>query len=102
MAKQIRIFSFARFQAILMALLGFACGILYCFVGLLIDTSVTLDLLSSEMMKTPGLSSGSLLAFGSLLGMPIIFATLGFVIGVFQAAVFNLFAKWLPNIKMNF
>ena len=48
---------------------GLVCGILYAFGGALID------------LLTVGLNAGTLMAFGALVGMPLIFAALGFVFG---------------------
>lgn len=63
--KKIKVFFFAKFQAILFGFLGVLAGILYAFGGLLIDLLVSLDWISSN--ETPGLSEGTLLAFGALL-----------------------------------
>jgi hypothetical protein len=98
----IRVFSFAKFQAILMTLVGLLCGILYSFGGLLIDLLVSIDLLSSKTMSTPGLSYGTVLAFGALIGMPIIFAIIGFLTGVLEALLYNLFVKWFGGVKIDF
>ena len=85
--KRINVFQFAIFQAVLMALIGMLCGMLYSFGGLLIDTSVALGVLSSEAMSTPGLSFGTVLAFGALIGMPVIFAVAGFLLGIVEAVL---------------
>ena len=100
--KRIRIFHFAQFQALLTGLLGLLCGILYSFGGLLIDILVSLGWLSPEAMETPGLSYGTFLAFGALFAMPLIFAVVGFVGGIVEAILFNLFAKWFGRFKLNF
>lgn len=89
--NRISIFSFAKFQAFLMALVGLLVGILYSFGGLLIDSLVSLDLITSN--ETPGLSDGTVLAFGALVGMPIIFAIVGFLTGIIEAVFYNLFIK---------
>lgn len=100
--KKIGVFSFAKFQAVLMALLGIVFGKLYSLGGLLIDTLVTMGLLSSESMSTPGLSFGTVLAFGALIGMPIIFAITGFLAGILEAVLYHLFARWYGGLKIDF
>jgi len=100
--KKIGVFSFAKFQALLGALIGFVCGILYSFGGLIIDVLVSSDLLTSAAMETPGLSYGNVLAFGSLIGMPIIFTIAGFLLGLVEAVLYNLFARWFGGIKLDF
>ncbi len=52
-----------------MACLGLVCGVLYSFGGLVVD------------LLTIGLNWGTVLAFGALVGMPIIFGTFGFFLG---------------------
>jgi hypothetical protein len=99
--KKIGVFSFARFQAILAGLIGLVCGILYSFGGLIIDVLVSLEMLSPVTMETPGLSSGTVLAFGALIGMPVIFMVAGFILGIMEAILYNLFAKWSGGLKID-
>lgn len=70
---------FGILQALLMGLLGVLCGIFYSFGELIIDGLVTFGILSSEAVSTPGLSTGTLLAFGALIGMPTIFIVIDFL-----------------------
>lgn len=98
--KKIGVFSFARFQAALGGLIGILCGILYSFGGLIIDATVTIGWINST--ETPGLSYGTILAFGALIGMPILFSIAGFVIGIAEAILYNLSAKWFGGMNLDF
>ena len=98
--KKIKVFSFAIFQAVLMALVGLLAGILYSFGGLIIDILVNIGWVTSS--ETPELSYGTVLAFGALIGMPVIFAIAGFLGGIVEALLYNLFAKWFGGIEMDF
>lgn len=89
--NKMKVFSFALFQAKIMALLGLIAGMFYSFGGLTIDILVTLGWITS--MQTPGLSYGTILAFGALIGMPIIFAIFGFFLGIIEAVTYNLFLR---------
>lgn len=100
--KHIKILAFAKFQAVLTALLGVLCGGIYAFGGLLLDTLVTLELVSPETMETPGLSFGTILAFGALIGMPFIGALIGFLGGIIEAILYNLIAKRFGGLTMDF
>lgn len=100
--RKLNVFALAKFQAVLLFLIGLLCGILYSFGGLLIDIFVSLDLLSSVEMETPGLSYGTFLAFGALIGMPIIFAIIGFLLGMLEALLYNLFSKWIHFLRLDF
>jgi hypothetical protein len=64
-----------------MAYLGLGCGILYSFGGLLHD------------LLTIGLNLGTALAFMALIGMPVLFGTLGFILGLLIASV-GFLGKW--------
>lgn len=93
-------FSFAKFQAFLGALIGLICGILYSFGGLIIDALVTMGWMTST--ETPGLSYGSVLAFGALIGMPIIFSIAGYLLGIAEAILYNFSTKWFNGLKLDF
>jgi len=100
--KKINTLSFAKFQALLMGLTGVLFGILYSFGGLFIDTLVSLEIVSPELASTPGLSFGTVLAFGALIGKPLLFAFLGFFFGIIEALLFNLVAKRFGGIQVPF
>ncbi|MCA0153324.1 hypothetical protein [Winogradskyella vincentii] len=94
--RKIGVFSFAKFQAFMGLFIGFVFGILYSFGGLIIDILVSLEWITST--ETPGLSYGTILAFGALIGMPIIGAVLGFIFGIIQAILFNFTSNWFGGI----
>lgn len=100
--KKVGVFSFAKFLTLIGALMGLACGIIYSFGGLIIDGFVSLGLLSPETMETPGLSVGTLLAFGAVIGMPLIFAVFGFVTGLIGALLYNLYARMFGGVNVEF
>lgn len=79
----------AKFQAVLFGLLGLIAGIVYSVGGLIYDLS------------TEGLSYGSGLAFLAIIGMPILFAVIGFIIGVVEAFLFNVVARRFGGLKLN-
>jgi hypothetical protein len=98
--KRIGMFSFAKLQAVIMAIVGLIAGILYSFGGLIYDALVSYGWVTSA--STPGLGYGTALAFGALIGMPIIFAIFGFIIGLVGAFLYNLFARWFGGIEIDF
>jgi hypothetical protein len=98
--KKIGVLSFAKLHTLLGAIVGLILGVLYSFGGLLIDALVTLGWITSQ--ETPGLSYGTVLAFGALIGMPAIFAGFGLAVGVIGAILYNLFARWFGGIEIDF
>jgi hypothetical protein len=97
--KRIGVFSFAKFQAFLGAMIGLICGILYSFGGLIIDVLVTMGWMTSS--ETPGLSIGTVLAFGAMIGMPIIFLIAGYFLGIIEAILYNFSTKWFNGLKLD-
>ncbi len=98
--NKLPILSVAKLQAILGLLIGLLCGILYSFGGLLIDTLVSLNAISTT--ETPGLSYGTFLAFGALIAMPIISGVAGYILGFIEGILFNLISPLLGGIKLPF
>jgi hypothetical protein len=100
--QRIGVMSFARLQAVLFGLIGLLFGFAYSVGGLLIDVLVSLGLLSTESMSTPGLSVGTILAFGAVIGMPAIAAAAGFFLGLVEAVIYNRFGRWFGGISFQF
>ncbi len=98
--KKLGVFSFAKLQAVMGAIIGLVLGIIYSFGGLIIDALVTLGWITSD--ETPGLSYGTVLAFGALVGMPIFFTVAGFLLGLLEAILYNLYAKWFGGLRIDF
>ncbi|MBT8220449.1 MAG: hypothetical protein KJP00_11515 [Bacteroidia bacterium] len=99
-SRKINVFSFVKFHVVIGGIIGLLAGILYSFGGLIIDTLVSLGWITTP--ETPGLSYGTILAFGALIGMPLIGATVGLICGICEALIFNVCAKWLGRIDINF
>ena len=70
-----------------MAYLGFGCGVLYSFGGLIID------------LMSVGLNWGTAMAFGALVGMPAIFGAFGFLCGALAALVAGGVGAVLSGIR---
>jgi len=98
--KRIGVVSFAKLQTVILAIVGLVAGILYSFGGAIIDVLVSANVINST--ETPGLSYGTALAFLALIGMPLIFASCGFVVGLIEAVLYNLFARWFGGIEIDF
>ena len=88
--KRLGVLFSAKLLAILMAFIGLICGILYAFGGFFYE------------LLTGTLNFGTVLAFGALIGMPISFAMFGFIAGGIGAIGYNLVARWVGGIEMDF
>ncbi len=87
--KKLNVVEYAKLQAYIFGLLGLLAGLLYSLGGFFIDLFVTLNLITTT--ETPGLSYGTVLAFGALIGMPLIGAICGLILGLVGAYVYNKF-----------
>ena len=91
---------FLKFQVVIWGLLGLLAGTFYSVGGLLIDSLVSLGWISTN--ETRGLSYGTILALGALIGMPVIFAAFGLVTSLIGGLLFNTFSRWLGSANTNF
>lgn len=89
--KVIGVLSSSKLLAFLMAVVGLIAGILYSFGGAIYD-----------VLTTGSVNLGTALAFLALIGMPIIFAIPGFIVGAIGAFLYNLVAGWVGGIEMDF
>jgi len=88
--KKIRVLSLAKFQGILFAYVGLLCGLLYSFGGFIYD-----------LVTTGSLNLGTALAFFALLGMPLSFASFGFIVGFILAVLYNLFSRLFGGVEID-
>lgn len=88
--RNLGVLSFAKFQAVLMGFLGVLAGIAYSVGGAIID------------LVTTGWNLGTALAFLALIGMPVIFAALGFAAGIVEAVLYNQVASRFGGMELRF
>lgn len=91
MRPKAEVVPFLIFYTKLGAIVGLVFGLIYSFGGLMVDSLVSLGWMTSS--ETPGLSVGTLLAFGALIGMPLIFGVLGFLVGGLRSIFVFMCAK---------
>jgi len=89
----------AKLNGFLGMLIGIIAGVIYSVGGLLLDSLVSLNIITSS--ETPGLSIGTAYAFGALIGMPIIFALGGFLFGLLGSHLYNIYTKYFMGIKID-
>ncbi|QBY05688.1 hypothetical protein E2K93_15545 [Thalassotalea sp. HSM 43] len=87
--KSIGIVFLAKLIALAFAGFGLIAGLLYAFVGLWADLTST------------GVNWGSLFAFGAIVGMPVLFALVGFILGAMSSVAYNVVSAKLGGIEMD-
>ena len=80
--KKINVLELAKLQAVLMTPLGIITGIIYSFGGTIYD-----------IINTGSVNYGTALAYVALVVQPIMFAVVGFGLGIIEAFIYNIFAK---------
>lgn len=80
-----------KFHAFTGAFIGLLLGIIYSFGGIIVD-----------LQRFGSLNWGTLLAFLSLIGMPILFALFGVFLAMIQAIIFNYVAPKFRGINIDF
>tara|TARA_B110000467_G_scaffold163324_1_gene189012 strand:+ start:2438 stop:2758 length:321 start_codon:yes stop_codon:yes gene_type:complete len=101
LSKKINLLQLAKLQAVLFGLIGLCFGIYYSIGGMFIDILVSSEVLSAEKWETPGLSIGTLMAYMALVAMPLFTAACGFVLGLVEGLLYNLFRKRLGKFDFN-
>lgn len=89
--KKIDIFSVAKLQAILMVVVGLVLGIFSAIFAIIFGTITesTRLIVSSKVIPMIFL-------------LPIFYGILGFVMGAVGAFLYNLIARWVGGIKVEF
>lgn len=87
--KKVSVKSAVHLGSVCGGLVGLLAGVMYSFGGLIIDAVTT------------GLNEGTALAFGALLGMPLIGLGYGLVVGLVGSLLYNFVAKQVGGIKID-
>ena len=88
--KKIGVLSFVKFQAVLMSFVGLIAGILYSFGVAIYD-----------VLTSGSVNWGTALAFLALIGMPIVFASFGFILGLIEVYLYNSFAPLFGGLDLD-
>lgn len=92
--KRVQPMSLAKIMGVVYAVLGFFFGILCSVVGLA----------SSTFLPGPQQSFQSWSLFfgvGAIVFLPILYGLLGFLGGLFSAAIYNALAKWIGGVVID-
>jgi len=94
--KRIGVLSLAKFYAIMMGIMGLIIGIFIAFIAII--SSISGSIATSTASGQLGLFAG--LGFLGIVIIPLFYATLGFIIGVVSAFLYNLIAGWIGGIEV--
>lgn len=88
--RKIGVMSLAKLQAVLMAVVGLIMGIFYALLSLIIGTQ----------LGDVGVGAG--LGFLGIIVLPVLYAIFGFIGGAIGALLYNLVAKWVGGVDLEF
>ncbi len=94
--KRIDILSFAKFQTILMALIGVLAGVMIAFFGFIFQAFAGRFIEGGESFAGFGMGLG----LAALVILPLVYAAIGFFVGVIGGALFNLVCRISGGIKI--
>jgi|WetSurMetagenome_2_1015567.scaffolds.fasta_scaffold164021_2 hypothetical protein len=94
--KRIDILSFAKFQTILMALIGVLAGVMIAFFGFIFQAFAGRFIEGGETFASFGMGLG----LAALVILPLVYAVIGFFVGVIGGALFNLVCRISGGIKI--
>ena len=92
--KRVGVFSVAKLQAIIMSFVGLIAGIFIAIIDMMLKSLAT----SAGIDKLPGAELG----FSAIIILPIAYAIFGFIGGAIGAIVYNLSAKLVGGLEMDF
>lgn len=83
------------------------CGIMYAIIGLIIGFFVSAIALMGTMIGSAFNESvfpffGIFFGIGAIIIFPIMYAIIGFVGGLICAAIYNLVARWIGGVELEF
>jgi|SRR3989344_7354244 len=94
--KKIGVWSLAKLQAIIMAIVGFFAGLFFWGISTLLGGAAGFGgMPPSYSMFGMG---GAIL----IIGMPILYGLMGLVFGALGAVVYNLVAGWVGGLELEF
>lgn len=94
--KKIDIMSFAKFQTILMAMIGVLVGVMIAFFGFIFQAFAGRFVEDGASLDSFGMGLG----MAALFILPLVYAVMGFIVGVIGGALFNLVCKISGGIKV--
>lgn len=94
--KKIDVLSFAKFQTVLLAMVGLLIGVMIAFFGFIWQAFAGRFIEGGEAL--PAFAAG--LGMAALIILPVMYAVIGFISGLIGAALFNLVTAITGGIKV--
>jgi hypothetical protein len=96
--KRVGVWSYAKISTIIMAIFGLFQGIFYGVLNLVLGPE------AATAAGTAGGQVDPLMAAGPwiIIIMPVMYALMGLIMGIIGAWLYNLIARWVGGVKVEF
>ncbi|MBU7032969.1 MAG: hypothetical protein HXS53_10590 [Theionarchaea archaeon] len=92
--KKVGVFSFAKIEAALGAIIGFIIGLISAVIGTtLFGFAETAGVVMPRWL-------GLLFGLAAIIILPILYAVIGFIAGIIIAFLYNVVARWIGGIEI--
>jgi hypothetical protein len=96
--KRFGVFSVAKMQSLVMFVIGLVIGVIYGLIFMVFGAAITAMAPNSESQTAGGIST-IVIGLVLMIGIPITYAIMGFIIGCIWALVYNMAAGVVGGIK---
>ncbi len=91
---KIGVLSFAKIYTVIMAILGFFLGLFFALINIFLS--------SLNDLNSPELAIYTTFGLWGIIFFPIIYGIIGFIAGLVSALIYNLSAKFVGGIELEF
>ena len=92
--KKVGVFSFAKIEAALGAIIGFIIGLIWAVIG-----TALFGIAETAGAVMPR-GFGLLFGLAAVIILPILYAVIGFIAGIIIAFLYNVVAGWIGGIEI--
>jgi hypothetical protein len=96
--KKVGVLSYAKISTVIMAIVGLFLGIFYEILNLAFGSQIASAAAAGGTQPDPLMTMGPWV----ILVMPVMYAIMGFIMGVIGAWLYNLIAKWVGGVEVEF
>jgi len=100
MVRRIGVLSLAKMQALLMFVIGLILGVLYGVIFMIFGAAIMASTRGQEGALGGGIST-IVVGLVMMIGIPIFYGVLGFIVGLISGFVYNLAAGVVGGIKLD-
>jgi len=98
--RRIGVFSLAKMQSLLMFVIGLIFGVIYGLIFMIFGAAITAAARGQDAALGSGIST-IVVGLVMMIGIPLFYGVLGFIVGLISGFVYNLAAGVVGGIKLD-